>query len=340
MLNTANPIHWLKANGSSFDIGSQMGQQGREAVHTHLIESEIWATITSDRHAEQVTGLLENVNTLFPDIIEELLGLADGLQLPFTDVAAWNFRGDIKTSVPDGCTTIQAPGPDIKLSHNEDGLPFFRGHCFILDAQPAATVGFRAFCYPGSLAGHTFGWNDAGLVQTVNNLRLQDVDAAVGRMVLGRAVLNSTTLDGAIEVLSANRNSGGFHMTLAQVGNPKLMSIEYGAGQFSAIEITDRTAHSNHALHLQDVTQIVTQSSGDRQARCDHLVREDIVGDLEILRDNKGPRLPVRRDDPQDPDNENTLATCVFNVSNTGVEWRIYGEKDGQPEHEGQSETS
>ena len=173
---------------------------------------------------------MENSKASFPDFYKELLGLADGLQVPFEDIFAWNCRGDILSSVPDGCTTLQTLGETIKISHNEDGLPFFCGHCFILEAMPNLSIGFCAFCYPGSLAGHTFGWNDAGLVQAVNNLRLQNVDAMIPRMVLARAVLSAGSLLDAVNVLSSDPRCGGFHMTLAQAGKTELVSIEYVGG--------------------------------------------------------------------------------------------------------------
>jgi hypothetical protein len=305
-----------------------MGAKGRKVVHAHLINSKVWSAITAPEHAQKVSRLMENTKVRFPDFYEELRGLAAGLELPFKDVFAWNCRGDILSSVPDGCTTIQTPGDEILISHNEDGLPFFRGHCFILDAKPQFSMGFRAFCYPGSLAGHTFGWNNAGLAQAVNNLRLRNVDATIPRMVLGRAVLSAKSLQDAVDALSDNPRCGGFHMTLAQAGNAQLLSIEYGGGAISVVPVTARSGHANHALHLPADGQIVTRSSGDRQAQVERLLLDARISDIDILRDTSGSGLPIRRDSPDDPDQENTLATCVFIVSKTAVEWRIYGEKE------------
>lgn len=327
MSDSANPIGWLKVSGTPYEIGNALGAQGREAVHAHLIGTEIWSAITGEEHAPTVARLMENTKTRFPEFYEELLGLANGLHLPFADVLAWNCRGDILDSVPDGCTTIQTPGELIQISHNEDGLPFFRGHCFILDAKPQASTAFRAFCYPGSLAGHTFGWNDAGLAQAVNNLRLRSANASIPRMVLGRAVLAAARLKDAVNTLMNDPSCGGFHMTLAQVGEPDLFSVEYGSGDVSLVQITSRDGHANHALHLPAPGQIITQSSGDRQKTLSRLLANSAMTDLDILRDTSGPGLPIRRDAPDDPDQENTLATCLFAVSKTEVEWRIYGEK-------------
>lgn len=329
-----NPIDWLKAAGSPFEIGQALGVQGRDAVHQHLVHSQIWATLTDDRHGATVDRLMANTAQRFPAIREELNGMAAALDLPERNVFAWNCRGDILASVPDGCTTLQRPAAQISIAHNEDGLPFFRGSCFILDAAPDAGMNFRSFCYPGSLPGHTFGWNDVGLCKAVNNLRLTGCVPEIPRMVLGRAVLNSETLDDAVTVLSDDPRCGGFHMSLAQVGDPRLLSIEYGVGQASVRHITQPSAHANHALHLSAPDQNITRSSHDRQIRADVLVMQPDLNDLDILRDEGGAGLPIRRDDPADPDHENTLGTCIFSVSNSEIEWRIYGEKNAGPAYQ------
>lgn len=338
MSNSRNHVSWLKVSGTPFEIGQAMGAKGREAVHAHLIHSKVWSAITAQDHAQKVSRLIENTKVRFPDFFEELCGLAEGLELPFKDVFAWNCRGDILASVPDGCTTLQTPGDEILISHNEDGLPFFRGHCFILDAKPQLSMGFRAFCYPGSLAGHTFGWNNAGLAQAVNNLRLRNVDATIPRMVLGRAVLSAKSLQDAVDALSDDPSCGGFHMTLAQAGKSELLSVEYGGGAISVVPVTARSGHANHALHLAAGGQIVTQSSGDRQAQVERLLLEARMSDIDILRDTSGSGLPIHRDAPDDPDQENTLATCLFIVSKTAVEWRIYGEKEGRAVYKSEHE--
>jgi hypothetical protein len=86
------------------------------------------------------------------------------------------------------------------------------------------------------------------------------------------------------------------------------MSVEYGAGQTSLRRITEPACHANHALHL-NMPQSVTDSSRDRQAKgLAGLGR----GPRAVLRDAQGPGLPIFRTAPDDPDDENTLATAVM----------------------------
>ncbi|MFA5539230.1 MAG: C45 family peptidase [Gemmobacter sp.] len=323
MSNEQSRIGWLIAAGDAHAIGLAAGRRGRAAVAAHLLPSAIWQEITAPAHVGRVEQMAAATRARFPAIWQEIEGLAEGLGLPLMQVFAWNCRGDLNAMVPDGCTTVQLPGPEIVVAHNEDGLPFFDGHCFILDAAPVGEPGFRAFCYPGSIPGHTFAVTGAGIVQTVNNLRLRGVDTGLPRMVLGRALLACGTLDAALALLGDAPAAGGFHFTLAQRGDARLMSVENGGGSVALREIAAPALHANHAL-LRGDAQIVTRSSGDRQRRGDALIAGGARDPLAILCDTGGEGLPIFRRAPDDPDHENTLATAVFHIGNDGIRWTLH----------------
>lgn len=268
-----------------------------------------------------------------PRVMAEIEGLAEGLELPLAQVMAWNCRGDLLATAPDGCTTVMLPGAEPVIAHNEDGLPFFRGACLLLDAAPEGEPGFLAFCYPGSIPGHTFAVTRAGVVQAVNNIRLTGVVPRVPRMVLGRAVLASTGRAAALALLRDAPQSGGFHFALGQQGEAELVGVEFGGGAASVRAIETAAVHANHALHLQggQAPQIVTRSSRDRQARGEALLDAGVRDPLAILRDTGGPGLPIRRDAADDPDEENTLATAVAELREDGVRLRVYDRASGPP---------
>lgn len=328
-------LGWQALSGPAHQIGLTLGRAGRDAVLRHLPGHPLWQALVSDRHAGRVARMAQATRARFPAIWAEIEGLAEGLGLPLEQVFAWNCRGDLLASVPDGCTTVMVPGDRPTLAHNEDGLPFFRGACFIADVAPQGQPGFRSFCYPGSIPGHTFAFTDAGLVQTVNNIRLTGVEPDIPRMVLGRAVLAAGSLAEALAILR-DAPSGGFHFGLMQQGDGRILSVEYGGGECSVHEITAPALHANHALHLPRglAGQIVTASSRDRQAWGDRLVAEGRAP-LEILRDRGGPGLPIRRDDADDPDEENTLGTAVFTLTTRGLDWSIHDRAAGPPSYSG-----
>ncbi len=322
---------WLRMGGDARALGRAVGLQGRAAVHRHLLDSAIWNRIATRARTAAVARMADTVAAHYPDILDEIEAMAEGLDLPFEEVFAWNCRGELLAASPDGCTTLMQPGETPVLAHNEDGLPFFRGSCFILEAEPEAAPRFHAFCYPGSLPGHTFAINAHGMVQTVNNLRLTGLAAQVPRMVLGRAVLRAGSIDEALDTLRAAPPSAGFHFTLAQCGDSRLTSVEFGAGAVSTQNITAPAIHANHALHHPAglERQTITRSSRDRQARGTALLGQGRTAPLDILHDTGGPGLPIHRSAPDDPDDENTLATAIFEIGTEAVTWSVHDQPGG-----------
>ena len=334
-------LGYIEIAGEPYEMGVQLGRFGARAVNEYLTTTKAWATIISHRSDPRVKRMASRVEEGFPRYHAELVGLADGLQLPFEDVFAWNCRGDIWALAPDGCTTVQVPrgqeagegaGGSHIIAHNEDGDPGFRGHCALLRAMPTDGSAFTAFVYPGSLPGHTFAATDDGLLQTVNNIRALDVGDGLPRMVLTRAVLDCKNLDDAITMLRTSERAGAFHLTLAKVGDPRLLSVEFTAETCSVIEIETPSIHANHLIHddTESIRQVITDSSASRQHRGGKLVNGNRTGNypLSILRDEDEADLPIYRKDPNDPDHENTLATAVFLVEDNRIDWYVYDRAD------------
>jgi hypothetical protein len=228
---------------------------------------------------------------------------------------------------------VQAPGARRQvIAHNEDGLPGFSGYGLLVRVEVAGEKPFVSFAYPGSLPGHTFALTGAGLVQAVNNVRVVSANVGVPRMVLGRAVLDAPTIDKAIAVLREAPRAGGFHFTLGQRGDHRIVSIEFLQAAISVSEVTRRSVHANHIIHpaLAETAQIVTDSSASRQRRGDALV-EAGAEPLAILRDQADAALPILRQAPDDPDVENTLATALFSISPSDVSCEVFAGGDERP---------
>lgn len=333
-------LGWRRIGGDPRTIGRALGQAGRAAVQAHLLAHPLWQAVTGPAHRDAVARMAVSTAQRFPDILIEIEGLAEGLGLPFDQVFAWMCRGDLLAAAPEGCTTVMIPGAEPVIAHTEDGFPVLRGHCFMAEAEPDWGPAFTAFCYPGSLPGHTFGWSSAGLVQTVNNLRLTGIRPDIPRMVLGRAVLAAPGRAAALDILASGAGSGGFHFCLGQVGEPALLSVEFGGGTVSVREVTAPSAHANHALHhpaAETGAQIVTRSSADRQARAAALLTAGAAPG-EVLHDPGGAgRLPIWREAADDPDEENTLALARFRLRSGGIDWDIADARHSAPRHAGRT---
>lgn len=318
-------LGWLEAGGSHRELGLALGRRGRRAVHERLLATPLWREVTAPRHTAAVERMLAATAGRLPWVMEELEGLAEGLALPLGEVAAWNCRGDLLAGVPDGCTTLVLPGPEPLIAHNEDGLPCLDGECFLARLAPPGQPAFLAFCYPGSLPGHTFSVTEAGLVVTVNNLRLSGVLPELPRMVLSRELLRQPDLPAARALLESAPAGGGFHFSLAgrgEGGRIEVASAEVGAGRCAWRRLEEPALHANHCLQL-DLPQAITASSAARQRRGEALLAAGVRDPLALLHDTGGEGLPILRRDPDDPDEENTLATALFRITVQGVTWRV-----------------
>lgn len=330
-LDAVRRLSFIDVAGSPHEVGAALGRFGKAALNDHFRTSAAWRELTARRADPRIGVMATIVQQRFPRYWAELHGLAEGLELPFEDVFLWNCRGDIWAMAPDGCTTVQLPGSPHVIGHNEDGDPDFAGHCALAHVASEGGNPFTAFVYPGSMPGHTFAATSKGLVQTVNNIRPLAGGAGTPRMVLARAMLDAPSLDSALTLLKSVPRAGAFHLTLAQAGDERLLSVEFTAQALSVDRVEAARVHSNHLIHADTgrMSQIVTGSSGVRQRRGEFLLVQTPESEpqgraLAILWDAADEELPIYRTDPADSDVENTLASAVFRVGADKVEWSVY----------------
>ncbi len=322
----------IAIRGSAFAVGQQLGAFGREAWQTKIRQTALWQTVAALKTTEQTQRMRAAVQAQFPLIWQELEGMAEGLQAPVDEVFAWNCRGDLVRSTSDGCTTLagRSAEGELIIAHNEDGFPQLRDDCAIVSITPDVGLAFTSFAYPGSLCGHTFAVNEKGIINTVNNIRAVHRPDGMPRQILARASLNATTLEEAVTLLSATPRAGAFHHTLGQMGDSRLFSVEATGSGSSVLALSATSGHANHLIHpqLAAIEQNVPGSPGSRQRRRDAWRATDPPLDgvtaKAMLSDQQDPLLPIYRLSPDDPDEENTLATAIFTLSATRVVWQVF----------------
>ncbi len=329
-------IRPITLEGDPYGIGLGLGSAVAPFVHSRLVRLPEWRTLQRWRGSERVAAMEALVRERFPGYVRELEGLADGAGLEFGETFVWNCRRDLAAHAREGCTTVVVPGERTHLiAHNEDGHPEFRGHCLLATIRQERAQAVVAFVYPASLPGNAFGANEAGLVQTVNNVRTADVRAGIPRQFLARAVLDAAGTDDAIGLLEGCQRASGYHHVLAQAGDPRVLTVEAPASGVAVSAVRGPFGHTNHLLseRLAHVPQTVTASSAARQARVQALCTAlpgtpDAEAVRAVLADRDG-ALPIYRTDPDDPDEENTLATAIFRVGPDEVEWAVFDRADG-----------
>jgi hypothetical protein len=324
-----------RITGEPHEIGRQLGELARPVFDAYMQQSLAWRDIQKWRGHAFVQQLRDAALAHCPGQVAELDGIAAGLGWSAEDILLWNSRGELVHHTSDGCTTFAAvSAKGTLIAHNEDGDPFLLGKGLIVDVQPKGKHGFISFYYPGSLPGHTFAVNRAGLVQAINNLRIRRPAAGVPRMMLARAALDAPTLDEAVRLLHDTPRASGFHHTLGAAGDRRVLSVEATAMRCSVVPVARVWGHANHMIHhgCDREPQIVTDSSRDRQARAAALLQAqgaDIEGGalVRMLHDEAPTGLPIYRTDPHDPDGENTLATALFELRDDGVALQLHAQR-------------
>ncbi len=341
----------IKVAGSPYDMGRQIGEAVRDTVMSISVRNaEFMALEEKWAGSLYVSDLKLAARNAFPTYMREMEGMADGIGLPFEQIFIWNCRGDLRlpedapksvqNGAADGCTTLMIPGnmsadaPHV-IAHNEDGSDDLYGHCFWLVATPDSGQAFESYLYPGMIPGHTLGINAAGLVQTINNIRVHDLKPGIPRHLITRAVLGCSSLDAALAILRRTDRASGFHHNLGMAGDDRLFSVEAPATGCEAREIKMPVAHANHLVFdaFTEIDQSITVSSDARQQRASKLLKDgedQKFGPENILFDRSQTGKTIHRipGDGSD-DYGRTLATGVFKIRPGGVDWNLH---DG-PDH-------
>ena len=325
-------IRQIEASGDPFTIGKTLGRAAGDAVRAHVFAHAEFLELNARWAGSDYLAALEAASrAAYPEYVREVEGIAAGAELDFPTIFLWNCRGDLRlpedaspaaqAEAGEGCTTVFLPGT---IGHNEDGAPGFLGECFWVSVTLDHGTAFNSFMYPGMLPGHTFGVNAAGLVQTINNIRVHDLKPGIPRHIICRAVLGSETLDAALTILRRTDRASGFHHALGQAGDDRLLSVEAPASGCHVRPVNPPHAHANHLIEasFEGIAQEVTDSSRNRQSRAEKMLCDgDYLRPEEILFDNQA---PIYRANDAGDDYSQTLATAIFEFSADRVNWRIH----------------
>lgn len=341
-------IAHAKIAGDAYARGRQLGERAVAAMRDVVSAGAEFQSLLPWRGSIHVAQLEAAARRHFPWIVREIEGIADGAQQPFETIFLWNCRGDLRLPegaslldrdrAAEGCTTLLLPGADgWTIAHNEDGDSAYADHAYLAEVTPDDAPAFVCFCYPGQVPGHTMAATSAGLVQTINNIRAEDLQAGLPRHVVTRAVLAAASLEEALVLLRRPDRASGFHHGLADWRSGRLLSVEAPASGCVVREVTTPAAHANHLLdaRLASLDRPVSSSSRTRQKRADTLLAAGVREPLDILFDRTDAKLPIHRRGDGRRDNGYTLATGCFRRSDSGVAWRIYDESRTAPVFDG-----
>ena len=295
-----NPIPVLEVCGSHREVGRQIGARMRPALHrlvarwrTGLPQGVRWADMV-----QQSQLYLAHSRAVYPQYVEELAGIAEGADLPFSELfpglceemwepAAWQGRA-LTSMNPRGCTDFAARGQAVVdgstlLAHTNDLEPAAEEDLILLKVRAGDEPEFLAVS-PGGL-GYSAGFNAAGISLTGNEVSCSDIRPGVPRFLVVRAILAARRLEEAMDACLLPQRASSYNNIIADA-HGEVYSMEGSATECVPIYITDNIlAHTNHY-----VSPTMLPFEADRNDIGGSAIRYNRA--LRLLRENYGQLSP------------------------------------------------
>lgn len=253
-----SPPPLIKVTGSHKEMGRQIGSQtSRQVKHSLENARELLAAsheslqLTWEGAGIQARKYLPFAQERYPQIVEELEGIAEGADVAFDDLVVLNAMEAVTTDALHltKCTSIgindqRTSSGHVLVAHNEDWVPEDEPDVFFIHAKPDDEPAFLAMTYGGLLPN--IGFNSAGIAQCCDSVYPSDSRIGIPRLVLSRAVLASKTPAEAMRHMLVPLRAAGYNHLLAHESG-EIYNVEVSARRFAVLYAENGvTAHTNH----------------------------------------------------------------------------------------------
>ncbi len=228
---------------TTFELGRRKGEFFGEFLRTTLDEEK------GDRHwADRVRrsmNYLEPTAKLFPQLIEEYRGYAQGAGVKFEDLWTLDLDEELEQEQPDKCTTIVSHNGFL-ISHNEDWNADSEDVICILQRTVGDLTVFELF-YQNGLGGNSASVNSHGISQTINSVVHTDHQVGVPKKVFARLFSDTDSPDATYKILATTRRASGYQHTVVDATG-KIWNIECSAARQILTNPKAPFVHTNHYL--------------------------------------------------------------------------------------------
>lgn len=334
----ATPPPLVRIKGSHREMGRQMGeamiQQVRHSIENarSLIEGTYNVLeLDWDGALNQARKYMPFARERYPRYYEEMLGIAEGADIPFDDLAVLTAMEAVTMDALHltKCTSMAVNGDrtadgHVLIAHNEDWLPEDESDVCVIHATPDDEPPFLAMTYGGLLPN--IGFNAEGIAQCCDSVYPNDSRLGIPRLLVSRAVLGARSPDEAIRhALAPHRAAGYNHMLAHESG--ELYTVEVSSRHFAILYGHEGyLVHTNHYLDpaMQAIEDEPDELIGTRVRyfRCLRLLRQTHKHTVKTLqaiqRDhvNFPSAICNHTDEESDPlDREKTINALVIDLT-------------------------
>lgn len=253
-------VPFVQVKGTHRQIGQQIGEACRDQVQLSVENAR---KLLGDAYDElqltwegaqiQSRKYLPFAQERFPQYVDEILGIAEGANTPFDDIAVLNVMEAVTSDALhlDKCTSVAvnekytADG-NVLIAHNEDWLPEDEACVFVVHATPEDEPPFLGMTYGGLLPN--IGLNAEGIAQCCDSVYPNDSRIGIPRLVVSRSVLAARTLEQAIRSTVSPHRAAGYNHLLAHESG-ELYNVEVSARSFAILHGTSGyVIHTNFYL--------------------------------------------------------------------------------------------
>ncbi|XP_014281924.1 beta-alanyl-dopamine/carcinine hydrolase [Halyomorpha halys] len=347
-----NSLPVLYVRGSYYEVGYNVGRTFcgliKTLLDTHPSLNKVYIPLYNTKNGQEIYDkTYQTVMKYYPQYIREMEGISDGAGVPFYKLFLLHVDDILPVCVGEmnasngchGCSTVCLNEEHAEIiGHTEDAFKEVLNNVYIIKAhitesQPEEI--FTAFCYAGLLPGYAMGFNNHGLIYSINIIGAKHLGKGkLPRAFVARALLTASSLENVEDILRCKGCSIADAMSvnlsfLNQQGDRLFHNIEvsptFPISDESALSVMTISPgevmfHANKFLRLQipEFEESMKESSTERQKTMEKhsLVNDKCV--LNLLGDTSHQKYDIFRS----TENVWTVAVGVFDC--LARTWKIY----------------
>ncbi len=341
------PFPELEAAGSPGDLGFAQGKAFARRIRANLAFYLDWLSpsgeVPAGRLRELARGFAPVLGERFPDMLEEIDGIARGAGLPLADVLLINARTDLAAIVEaearaaeriPACTALALPGrvngePALALCQNWDWDPALADAPVVLRLRPRNGPALVTLVEAGMIG--KIGFNEHRLGVCLNFLSSRS-DGPLGRFgvpihCLLRAAMNCESIDEVVATVPQEPRCASANFLLAQhaADTMEALDLELSPDSFARLRSGGGDLiHTNHFLDPElalgctsgrgpsTMTRLATAQR--LSAELEPTVTDPVERAQRVLASRDELPYPISRDRNPDP-SSSTLAGIIMDLS-------------------------
>ncbi|MGD9212021.1 MAG: C45 family autoproteolytic acyltransferase/hydrolase, partial [Desulfobacteraceae bacterium] len=198
------------------------------------------------------TGLLTRAKAylkitkrMFPYLLEELEGYAEGARVPFDDLWLLSLEDELFPSMYEKCTTV-ITNHGLLIAHNEDwDVEAMDAICVLKKTVQGLTI--LELYYLNTLGGNAISVNSNGFVQTINTLTHSDTQIGVPKNIIARWLSETNDPESDFKRLEMIQRASGYSHNFCRTDGA-IWNFECSAKEQILLCPNAPFIHTNHFL--------------------------------------------------------------------------------------------